>query len=58
MPVITVYDNVVSGPEEEKIPAHLHFGQFMFDQFKNGGEKIAQVRIFPLITSPQIRQCM
>ncbi|XP_026314673.1 luciferin 4-monooxygenase-like [Hyposmocoma kahamanoa] len=43
MPVITVYDNVVSGPEEEKIPAHLHFGQFMFDQFKNGGGKVAQV---------------
>lgn len=43
MPVITVYDNVVTGPEEEKIPAHLHFGQFMLDQFKNGGEKVAQV---------------
>ncbi|CAB3245734.1 unnamed protein product [Arctia plantaginis] len=42
MPV-TVYNNVVSGPEERGIPAHLSYGQFLFDQLKNGGNQIALV---------------
>lgn len=44
MPV-TINNNVVSGPEEQHIPAHLSFGQFMFDQLKNGGDKVALVSI-------------
>ncbi|CAD0203943.1 unnamed protein product [Chrysodeixis includens] len=42
MPV-TVHNNVVSGPEERGIPAHLSYGQFLFDQLKNGGDNIALV---------------
>ncbi|KOB63671.1 Uncharacterized protein OBRU01_24726, partial [Operophtera brumata] len=38
---ITINSNVVSGPEERPIPAHLSFGQFMFDQLKTGGDNVA-----------------
>ncbi|KOB51790.1 UTP--glucose-1-phosphate uridylyltransferase, partial [Operophtera brumata] len=40
---ITINSNVVSGPEERPIPAHLSFGQFMFDQLKTGGDNVALV---------------
>lgn len=40
---VTVHNNVVSGPEERGIPAHLSYGQFLFDQLKNGGDNIALV---------------
>ncbi|CAH0690222.1 unnamed protein product [Spodoptera exigua] len=42
MPV-TIHNNVVSGPEERAIPAHLSFGQFLYDQLKNGGDNIALI---------------
>lgn len=41
---ITVHKNIVSGPEEELIPAHLSYGQFLYDKFKSGGDRIALVR--------------
>ncbi|CAF4911134.1 unnamed protein product [Pieris macdunnoughi] len=41
--VITVHKNIVSGPEEELIPAHLSYGQFLYDKFKSGGNKTALV---------------
>ncbi|CAH2258335.1 jg10538 [Pararge aegeria aegeria] len=37
-----VHNNVVSGPEERSIPAHLSYGQFLFDKLKSGGNKTAQ----------------
>ncbi|CAG4957545.1 unnamed protein product [Colias eurytheme] len=40
---VTIHQNVVSGPEEEPIPAHLSYGQFLFDKLKSGGDKIAQI---------------
>ena len=40
---VTVHNNVVSGPEERSIPAHLSYGQFLFDQLKNGGDNVALV---------------
>lgn len=40
---VTVHNNVVSGPEERGIPAHLSYGQFLFDQIKNGGDEIALI---------------
>lgn len=40
---VTVHNNIVSGPEECYIPAHLSYGQFLFDQVKNGGDKVALV---------------
>lgn len=42
MPV-SIHNNIITGPEEEFIPAHLSFGQFMFDQLKKGGDNIALV---------------
>lgn len=42
---ISITNNVVSGPEERPIPAHLSFGQFMFDQLKTGGDNVALVSI-------------
>lgn len=42
---VSIHNNIVSGPEERGIPAHLSFGQFLFDKLKNGGDKIAQVRL-------------
>ncbi|XP_023935914.2 uncharacterized protein LOC112044328 [Bicyclus anynana] len=39
----TVHNNVVSGPEERSIPAHLSYGQFLFDKLKAGGNNIAQI---------------
>lgn len=38
-----IHNNIVSGPEEEYIPAHLSYGQFMFDQLKKGGDQTALV---------------
>lgn len=40
---ITLHNNIVSGPEECYIPAHLSFGQFLFDQVKNGGDNVALI---------------
>ncbi|CAG9789350.1 unnamed protein product [Diatraea saccharalis] len=40
---VSIVNNVVYGPEEEFIPAHLSFGQYMFDQLKKGGDNIALV---------------
>ncbi|KAJ0173593.1 hypothetical protein K1T71_010742 [Dendrolimus kikuchii] len=40
---VTVHNNVVSGPEECYIPAHLSYGQFLFDQVKNGADKVALI---------------
>ncbi|XP_045453178.1 4-coumarate--CoA ligase 1 [Melitaea cinxia] len=40
---VSIHNNIVSGPEERAIPAHLSFGQFVFDKLKNGGNKIAQI---------------
>lgn len=40
---VSIHNNVVSGPEERPIPAHLSYGQFLFDKLKAGGNKIAQV---------------
>ncbi|KAG6463284.1 hypothetical protein O3G_MSEX013779 [Manduca sexta] len=40
---ISIHNNVVSGPEERAIPAHLSFGQYLFDQLKNNGDKIALI---------------
>ncbi|CAH2045278.1 unnamed protein product, partial [Iphiclides podalirius] len=42
MPVI-VQNNVVIGPEEENIPAHLSYGQFLYDKFKQGGDRTALI---------------
>ncbi|XP_038206537.1 4-coumarate--CoA ligase 1 [Zerene cesonia] len=39
----TIHQHVVSGPEEELIPAHLSYGQFLFDKLKSGGNKVAQI---------------
>ncbi|XP_060805024.1 uncharacterized protein LOC106129362 [Amyelois transitella] len=38
-----IHNNIVSGPEEEYIPAHLSYGQFMFDQLKKGGDQVALI---------------
>lgn len=46
---VSIHNNVVTGPEEEYIPAHLSYGQFMFDQLKKGGDNIA------LVSFPQYR---
>ncbi|CAH2094573.1 unnamed protein product [Euphydryas editha] len=40
---VSIHNNIVSGPEERGIPAHLSFGQFVFDKLKNGGDKTAQI---------------
>ncbi|KAL0819591.1 hypothetical protein ABMA28_007683 [Loxostege sticticalis] len=40
---VSIHNNVVTGPEEEYIPAHLSYGQFMFDQLKKGGDNIALI---------------
>lgn len=40
---VTIKNNIVFGPEEENIPAHLSYGQFLYDKFKQGGDKIALV---------------
>nr|XP_032521112.1 4-coumarate--CoA ligase 1-like isoform X1 [Danaus plexippus plexippus] len=40
---VSIHNNVVSGPEERPIPAHLSYGQFLFDKLKAGGNKIAQI---------------
>lgn len=40
---ITIRNKIVSGPEEELIPAHLSYGQFLFDQMKKGGNEVAQI---------------
>ncbi|XP_063831307.1 luciferin 4-monooxygenase-like [Ostrinia nubilalis] len=40
---VSIHNNVVTGPEEEYIPAHLSYGQFMFDQIKRGGDNIALI---------------
>lgn len=42
---VSIINNVVIGPEEEFIPAHLSYGQFIFDQLKKGGDKTALVTI-------------
>ncbi|XP_041969445.1 luciferin 4-monooxygenase isoform X2 [Aricia agestis] len=39
----TIHNNVVYGPQEELIPAHLSYGQFLYDQLKNGGNETAVV---------------
>lgn len=38
-----MHNNIVSGPEERPIPAHLSFGQYLFDQLKKGGDRAALV---------------
>ncbi|VVC91517.1 unnamed protein product [Leptidea sinapis] len=43
MSSVEIHNNVVYGPEEEPIPAHLSFGQFLFDKFKKGGNKTALI---------------
>ncbi|KAM3960485.1 luciferin 4-monooxygenase [Aphomia sociella] len=40
---VSINNNIVSGPEEQLIPAHLSYGQFMYDQLKKGGDEIALV---------------
>ncbi|GBP24318.1 Luciferin 4-monooxygenase [Eumeta japonica] len=40
---VSIHGNIVSGPREVDIPAHLSFGQFLFDQLKEGGDNIAQI---------------
>ncbi|XP_049877771.1 uncharacterized protein LOC126374996 isoform X2 [Pectinophora gossypiella] len=40
---VTINNNVVFGPEEEPIPAHLSFGQFLFDRLKKGGDQVALI---------------
>lgn len=40
---VTIQNNIVFGPVEENIPAHLSYGQFLYDKFKQGGDKIALV---------------
>lgn len=42
---VIIHNNVVIGPEEEYIPAHLSYGQFMFDQLLKGGNDIAMVNM-------------
>lgn len=42
---ITIQNNIVSGPEEQLIPAHLSYGQYLFDQLKKGGNGVALVCI-------------
>ncbi|KAG7297917.1 hypothetical protein JYU34_018672 [Plutella xylostella] len=38
-----IHNNIVYGPEERGIPAHLSYGQLMYDGLKKGGDKVAQV---------------
>ncbi|KAJ2953351.1 hypothetical protein O0L34_g941 [Tuta absoluta] len=38
-----IHNNIVFGPEEEEIPAHLSFGQLLFDKLKNGGDNVALI---------------
>ncbi|XP_072929836.1 luciferin 4-monooxygenase-like [Epargyreus clarus] len=38
-----IHNNVVSGPEEEYIPAHLSFGQLLYDKLKKGGKRTALI---------------
>ncbi|XP_046971328.1 4-coumarate--CoA ligase 1-like [Vanessa cardui] len=40
---VSIHNNIVYGPEERPIPAHLSFGQFVFDKLKNSGDNIAQI---------------
>lgn len=40
---ISIHRNIVYGPEEEPIPAHLSYGQFLYDKFKSGENKTALV---------------
>ncbi|XP_052756704.1 uncharacterized protein LOC113519634 [Galleria mellonella] len=40
---VSINNNIVSGPEEQLIPAHLSYGQYMYDQLKKGGNEIALV---------------
>lgn len=40
---VSIHNKIVCGPEESPIPAHLSYGQFIFDKLKVGGDKIAQV---------------
>ncbi|KAL4719200.1 hypothetical protein ACJJTC_019371 [Scirpophaga incertulas] len=40
---VIINNGIVTGPEEEYIPAHLSFGQFMFDQLKKGGNNVALI---------------
>ncbi|CAH2983427.1 unnamed protein product [Chilo suppressalis] len=40
---VSIVNNIVIGPEEVFIPAHLSFGQFMFDKLKEGGNNVALV---------------
>lgn len=40
---VSIHNNIVSGPEELDIPAHLSYGQFLFDQLKKGGDQKALV---------------
>lgn len=42
---IKINNNIVSGPEEAYIPAHLSYGQYLFDQLRKGGNDIALVSI-------------
>ncbi|XP_045776708.1 4-coumarate--CoA ligase 1 isoform X1 [Maniola jurtina] len=41
--MVSIHNNIVSGPEERSIPAHLSYGQFVFDKLKSGGNKTAQI---------------
>ncbi|XP_059053162.1 uncharacterized protein LOC131847586 [Achroia grisella] len=43
MILTTIVNDIVSGPEEQLIPAHLSYGQYMYDQLKKGGDKIALI---------------
>lgn len=43
MKMAFIHNNIVSGPEERSIPAHLSYGQFVFDKLKSGGDRTAQV---------------
>lgn len=40
---VSIHNKIVCGPEEMPIPAHLSYGQFLFDKFKSGGDRLAQV---------------
>ncbi|XP_063539107.1 uncharacterized protein LOC134748293 isoform X4 [Cydia strobilella] len=40
---VSIHNNIVYGPEERQIPAHLSYPQFLFDQLKKGGDKVALI---------------
>ncbi|XP_073950378.1 luciferin 4-monooxygenase isoform X1 [Choristoneura fumiferana] len=40
---VSIHNKIVSGPEELDIPAHLSYGQFLFDQLKKGGDQKALI---------------